>query len=136
MKVVVCNNPGSLTLETRQQPDQAPGCALLRMTRLGVCGTDLHAFAGRQPFFSYPRILGHEIAAEVVEAGANEEGLQAGDQVAVVPYMACGSCIACRNGRPNCCVNMNVLGVHSDGGMREFLSVPHQPTGQTRWTVS
>ena len=69
------------------------------MTRLGVCGTDLHAFAGRQPFFSYPRILGHEIAAEVVAVGDNKEGVQAGDQVAVVPYIACGSCIACRNAR-------------------------------------
>ncbi len=127
MKAVICNNPGSLSLEKRHKPDHSPGNALLRMTRLGVCGTDLHAFAGRQPFFSYPRILGHEIAAEVVAAGANNEGLQTGDQVAVVPYIACGSCIACRNGRSNCCVNMNVLGVHSDGGMREYLSVP---TGQ------
>ena len=124
MKAVICDKPGSLTLETQQTPDHTPGSALLRMTRLGVCGTDLHAFAGRQPFFSYPRILGHEIAAEVVAVGDNEEGLKAGDQVAVVPYIACGSCIACRNGRTNCCVNMNVLGVHSDGGMREYLSVP------------
>ncbi len=124
MKAVICNTPGSLTLETQEKPDHSPGSALLRMTRLGVCGTDLHAFAGRQPFFSYPRILGHEIAAEVVAVGSNKEGVQPGDQVAVVPYIACGLCIACRNARPNCCVNMNVLGVHSDGGMREYLSVP------------
>jgi len=113
-----------LTLETQSTPQVSPGSALLRMTRLGVCGTDLHAYAGRQPFFSYPRILGHEMAAEVVEVGPNKEGLEVGDQVAVVPYIECGSCIACRNGKPNCCVNMNVLGVHSDGGMREYISVP------------
>ena len=124
MKAVICDKPGSLTLETQQIPDYSSGSALLRMTRLGVCGTDLHAFAGRQPFFSYPRILGHEMAAEVVAVDDNQDGLKAGDQVAVVPYIACGSCIACRNGRTNCCVNMNVLGVHSDGGMREYLSVP------------
>ena len=124
MKAIVCNKPGTLALETQPTPHQSSGNALLRMTRLGVCGTDLHAYAGRQPFFSYPRILGHEMAAEIVEVASNEEGLKTGDQVAVVPYIACGSCIACRSGKSNCCVNMNVLGVHSDGGMREYLSVP------------
>jgi 2-desacetyl-2-hydroxyethyl bacteriochlorophyllide A dehydrogenase len=124
MKAIVCNKPGALALEAQPEPQLSSGNALIRMTRLGVCGTDLHAYAGRQPFFSYPRILGHEMAAEVVEVGPNEEGLQAGDRVAVVPYIACGSCIACRNAKPNCCVNMNVLGVHSDGGMQEYLSVP------------
>lgn len=124
MKAIVCNKPGALAYETQPTPHASTGNALLRMTRLGVCGTDLHAYAGRQPFFSYPRILGHEMAAEIVEVGPNEAGLKAGDRVAVVPYIACGSCIACRNGKPNCCVNMNVLGVHSDGGMREYLSVP------------
>ncbi|MBE0583465.1 MAG: zinc-binding alcohol dehydrogenase family protein [Desulfofustis sp.] len=124
MKAVVCSEPGTVSLETQPVPQRVPGTALLRMTRLGICGTDLHAFAGRQPFFSYPRILGHEMAAEVVAVDPDAHGLSAGDRVAVVPYIACGHCVACRRGRPNCCVHLNVLGVHSDGGMREYLLAP------------
>jgi 2-desacetyl-2-hydroxyethyl bacteriochlorophyllide A dehydrogenase len=92
--------------------------------RVGVCGTDYHAFHGRQPFFTYPRILGHELAVDVVAVGDGVEGVAPGDTCAVLPYLECGSCIACRRGRPNCCQHLRVLGVHVDGGMRSELSVP------------
>jgi 2-desacetyl-2-hydroxyethyl bacteriochlorophyllide A dehydrogenase len=91
---------------------------------VGVCGTDLHAFAGRQPFFSYPRILGHELGVEVVEVPDGGHGLHAGDLCAVEPYLSCGHCHACVIGKPNCCESLQVLGVHVDGGMRGLLAVP------------
>lgn len=112
--------------EVLQVADLQPreGEALVRIQRIGVCGTDLHAFKGRQPFFSYPRVLGHELAGEIVTVGENPEGLAAGDRVAVEPYLSCGECRPCRSGRYNCCARLQVLGVHCDGGMQEVISVP------------
>jgi 2-desacetyl-2-hydroxyethyl bacteriochlorophyllide A dehydrogenase len=84
----------------------------------------LHAFRGEQPFFTYPRILGHELAVEVADLGSNEYDLKIGDRCAVEPYLNCGECVACRDGKPNCCIKLQVLGVNCDGGMREFLQLP------------
>jgi 2-desacetyl-2-hydroxyethyl bacteriochlorophyllide A dehydrogenase len=91
---------------------------------VGVCGTDLHAFHGRQPFFSYPRILGHELGVEVLAVGSGVTNVRPGDCCALRPYLECGSCDACLRGRTNCCTSLSVLGVHADGGMRERLLVP------------
>ncbi len=125
MKTIVLEQPGRFTLtETEPPPAIAPDEALVRVRRVGICGTDLHAYRGRQPFFTYPRILGHELGVEVVEVGPNDAGLQPGDTCAVEPYLNCGECIACRRGKTNCCVRLQVLGVHTDGGMRELIRVP------------
>jgi len=91
---------------------------------VGICGTDLHAFEGTQPFFNYPRILGHELAVEVVSTGEGVEGLAPGDRCAVNPYVTCGQCSACLRGRTNCCARMCVVGVHVDGGMRDRIVLP------------
>jgi 2-desacetyl-2-hydroxyethyl bacteriochlorophyllide A dehydrogenase len=125
MKTAILNKPGALTIEERSAPD-APeiGEALIRVRRVGVCGTDFHAYQGKQPFFAYPRILGHELGVEVVAVSSDVKDLAPGDRCAVEPYFNCGSCIACRRGRPNCCVHLKVLGVHTDGGMREIMRVP------------
>lgn len=123
MKVLVCEAPGSFRYAEGQMPVAKEGQALIRIHRIGVCGTDLHAFEGVQPYFKYPRVLGHELAAEFVEGDGNT--FAPGDHVTVLPYLNCNSCIACRNGKPNCCVNMNVCGVHSDGGMVEYLAIPY-----------
>ena len=98
----------------------------MRVKRVGICGTDLHAFGGNQNFFSYPRIMGHELAVEVLDIGATDAALNyaVGDQCCVIPYLNCGDCIACRRGKSNCCTAMQVLGVHVDGGMREQFTVP------------
>jgi 2-desacetyl-2-hydroxyethyl bacteriochlorophyllide A dehydrogenase len=85
----------------------------------------LHIYQGTQPYLQYPRVMGHELAGEVVEAPAGS-GLAAGDPAYVMPYMSCGTCVACRKGKTNCCVNIQVLGVHCDGGMNEYLSLPSQ----------
>ena len=87
-------------------------------------GTDIHAWGGNQPFFSYPRVLGHEICGEIVGLGKNIQNLKNGQQVAVIPYVACQQCPACLSGRTNCCEKISVIGVHQDGGFSEYLSVP------------
>ncbi len=125
MKAIVLDEPGRLRHDVMEAP-RAPGPdeALIRIRQLGVCGTDLHAFRGEQPFFTYPRILGHELGTEVVAVGAAVRGLHVGDRCAVEPYFNCGHCPACRRGKPNCCLNLKVFGVHIDGGMRDFALVP------------
>lgn len=124
MKYISCQEPGHFQFSERLAPTAKAGEALLKMTRVGICGTDLHAYQGNQPFFSYPRILGHELAAEIISVGPNEQGLKAGDRVAIIPYLSCGTCIACRQGKTNCCSTLKVLGVHIDGGMQEIISLP------------
>jgi threonine dehydrogenase-like Zn-dependent dehydrogenase len=125
MKTVRLEEPGRLALVDTEPPAApARGEALVRVRRVGVCGTDLHAFGGSQPFFSYPRILGHELGVEVIAAGPGVDNVKAGDRCSVEPYLNCGACIACRRGRPNCCTGLRVLGVHMDGGMREEFVVP------------
>ncbi len=127
MKAIVLEQPGQLTLREVAAP-APPGRdeALVRVRRVGICGTDLHAYGGNQNFFSYPRIMGHELAVEVVAIGVSERDLDyaVGDICCVIPYLHCGDCIACRRGKTNCCTDMRVLGVHIDGGMREQFTLP------------
>lgn len=123
MKTLVCTTPGQFEYGEKEKPVAGIGNAIIKIKRIGICGTDLHAFEGTQPFFTYPRILGHELAGELVEAdGAPDFGI--GEIVTFVPYFNCGKCVACRSGKPNCCAEINVCGVHVDGGMVEYLSVP------------
>jgi 2-desacetyl-2-hydroxyethyl bacteriochlorophyllide A dehydrogenase len=125
MKAIVLEQPGTFRLTTLDEPGiPGPGEALVRVRQVGVCGTDLHAYQGTQPFFTYPRILGHELGVEVVMTGALEQELAPGTSCAVEPYFHCGRCPACRRGKPNCCLNLQVFGVHIDGGMREFAHIP------------
>jgi 2-desacetyl-2-hydroxyethyl bacteriochlorophyllide A dehydrogenase len=123
MKTLVCIEPGHFEYFTREKPELVKGHAIIKIKRIGICGTDLHAFEGSQPFFDYPRILGHELAGELVEFD-DAPGFQIGETVTFIPYFNCGKCIACRAGKPNCCSSIMVLGVHCDGGMVEYLSVP------------
>jgi 2-desacetyl-2-hydroxyethyl bacteriochlorophyllide A dehydrogenase len=123
MKALVCDQPGSFIYITRDKPVPQKDHAIVRIRRIGICGTDLHAYEGTQPYFEYPRILGHELAGEIVDTGGAAE-YEIGEKVTFIPYFHCGHCIACRNGLTNCCVSMKVCGVHVDGGMAEFLSVP------------
>lgn len=124
MKYIVCEKPGEFILKEKAMPTRGAGEALLRIKRIGICGTDLHAYQGNQAFFSYPRILGHELAAEIMEIDDNPQGIKVGDSVIIMPYLSCQKCIACLNGKTNCCTDISVLGVHSDGGMQEVISMP------------
>ncbi len=124
MKQVTLEKPRCLVAGDAAPPVAGAGEALLRIHRVGVCGTDLHAFHGRQAFFTYPRVMGHELGAEVVDVSPNDRGLAVGDRCTVEPYLNCGKCAPCRTGHPNNCEDIRVLGVHSDGGFREFLAAP------------
>lgn len=124
MKYIVCEKPGQFLLKEKKAPTCNTGEVLLKITAIGICGTDLHAYAGNQPFFSYPRILGHELAAEVVESKAVSRKFNKGDKLIIMPYVSCQKCIACRSGKTNCCISISVLGVHEDGGMQEHIVVP------------
>ena len=124
MKAIICEQPGKLIMREVDPPRPKQGEALVRMRRVGICGTDIHAFKGEQPYFTYPKILGHELAGEIAEIGKNSYDLKNGDPVVIVPYVECGKCIACRQGKTNCCTRINLFGVHWDGGMQEYLSVP------------
>ncbi|MCU6791357.1 zinc-binding alcohol dehydrogenase family protein [Paenibacillus sp. WQ 127069] len=125
MKTIVCEEPYRFAVTETEIPVPKEGEALIKIKRIGICGTDLHAYKGNQPFFTYPRILGHEMSGEIVEIGSNDMGLSKGDLTIISPYRYCGSCIACQQGKTNCCTNLKLLGVHEDGGMREYIVVPH-----------
>lgn len=125
MKSIILNKPTRFTIESLSEPD-SPGHneVLVRIHRVGICGTDLHAYQGRQPFFSYPRILGHELGVEILKTGEDVQHIQPGDRCAVIPYLHCGACLPCRMGKTNCCTELSVLGVHTDGGMRTKMILP------------
>lgn len=123
MNVLVCTKPGLLEYVERAAPVLTKGQAILKIKRIGICGTDLHAYQGTQPFFNYPRVLGHELAADLVAADGTIDFVP-GEALTFIPYFSCKKCIACRSGKPNCCTGIQVCGVHIDGGMAEYLSVP------------
>lgn len=123
MRTLVCIKPGEFEYVAGEQPELQKGHAIIKIKRIGICGTDLHSYEGTQPFFEYPRILGHELAGELV-AFDEAPGFEIGEAVTFIPYFNCGKCIACRSGKPNCCSAIKVCGVHQHGGMVEYLIVP------------
>ncbi|OMJ32467.1 dehydrogenase [Sphingomonas sp. Sph1(2015)] len=123
MKALVCVQPHDIRVEDRPVPVREEGEVLIRMRRAGICGTDYHIYGGKHPFLEYPRLIGHELAGEIAEVPEGS-AFTVGQVVTVNPYIACGTCRACRRGKPNCCARISVLGVHGDGGMCELLAVP------------
>ena len=123
MNSVVCPRPGELELRQIARPVRGDTEVRVRIRRVGICGTDFHIFEGSHPYLAYPRIMGHELAAEIIEAPSGSS-FAAGQHVIINPYLSCGACRACRAGKPNCCMSIAVLGVHRDGGMCEEICVP------------
>ena len=123
VSTLVCSAPGTLVVESRPAPVPAEGEALVRPRRVGICGTDYHIFEGKHPFLAYPRVMGHELAVEVVAVPPGSP-FAPGEICAVNPYLSCGVCRTCRAGKPNCCERISVLGVHRDGGMTGLLTLP------------
>ncbi|MCX5518004.1 zinc-binding alcohol dehydrogenase family protein [Kaistia defluvii] len=124
MKSVICVEPGRLEFVERPDPE-APeaGYAVVDIKHVGICGTDYHIFEGKHPFLEYPRVMGHELSGVVSAVGPGGT-LKVGTPVVINPYIACGHCVACRKGKPNCCTSIRVLGVHTDGGMAEKITMP------------
>jgi alcohol dehydrogenase len=120
MRAILLREPHRLERVDIDEPGlPGPGEAVVRVHRVGICGTDVSGYLGKMPFFSYPRIPGHELGVEVVEVGPGVTNVKPGDRCSVEPYMNCGNCHACRKGASNCCANLKVLGVMTDGGLRE-----------------
>jgi 2-desacetyl-2-hydroxyethyl bacteriochlorophyllide A dehydrogenase len=128
MKALIMRKPGEFVIEEKPKPVPKDDEILFKILEVGVCGTDLHAFEGTQPFFDYPRIVGHELAVQAAEVPPSAKkaagNIREGDVVSILPYLRCGTCIACRNGKSNCCTSLKCLGVHVDGGMQEYLALP------------
>jgi 2-desacetyl-2-hydroxyethyl bacteriochlorophyllide A dehydrogenase len=123
MSAISLDTPGHFTTVPSPLSEPSIGEARVRIRRIGVCGTDIHAFHGRQPFFEYPRILGHELAAEIISLNGDSE-LSIGDLVSVEPYLNNPNSPASKLGKTNCCEDLQVLGVHCDGGMRPEINIP------------
>jgi threonine dehydrogenase-like Zn-dependent dehydrogenase len=121
MRAVSLQRPGHVEVIDLQEPVRRPGELLLRIERVGLCGTDLNSFRGRNPLVTFPRIIGHEIAATVIEGSAK---VPAGTRVTVSPYTSCGMCASCLSGRFNACKDNQTFGVQRDGAMTEWISVP------------
>ncbi|HSU67483.1 MAG TPA: alcohol dehydrogenase catalytic domain-containing protein, partial [Tepidisphaeraceae bacterium] len=125
MKAIRLEEPGRFqTIDVPEPSKPKAGEALVRVHRVGICGTDISGYLGKMPFFSYPRIPGHELGVEVLAVGEGVTNVKAGDRCSVEPYMNCGHCHACRKGASNCCANLKVLGVMTDGGLRDRFLVP------------
>ncbi|QQD14249.1 zinc-binding alcohol dehydrogenase family protein [Sphingobacterium sp. UDSM-2020] len=123
MKAIVLHEPGRFELITKEKPsDPEPDEVLLKIKKVSICGTDLHAYKGKQPFFTYPRILGHEVSAEIVAVGSEVEGLKVGDKCTVEPYLNLIEDHAVRRGKGNCGGTLSVMGVHEDGAMQEYIT--------------
>src|SRR6195952_5630927 len=125
MKAIRLEKPGDFQSVEIQDPARpGPDEALVRVDRIGICGSDISGYLGKMPFFSYPRIPGHELGVEVLEVGSGVTNVKAGDRCSVEPYINDPESYASRRGRPNCCEKLEVLGVHRDGGMRTRFTLP------------
>jgi len=111
-------------LDVPETGKPGPGEALVRVHNVGICGTDIGGYLGKMPFFSYPRIPGHELGVEVLEVAADVTNVKPGDRCSVEPYINCQKCYACLRGHTNCCEKHQTLGVHCDGGLRPRFLVP------------
>lgn len=127
MKAVQIPKAMELVIQDLEQPTiKNPQDVLVKVKRVGICGSDMHIYHGTNPLATYPRIPGHEVAGEVVEVGTAVKNVKPGDHVVVEPIRYCGECYACRKGRPNVCKSLSVFGVHEDGGMRESFVLPEK----------
>lgn len=125
MKAIQLEKPERFrTIDIAEPSAPAAGEAVVQVHRVGICGTDLSGYLGKMPFYSYPRIPGHELGVEVVAVGSGVSNVKVGDRCSIEPYINCQNCPACRKGNSNCCENLQVLGVHTDGGMRRLFTVP------------
>ncbi len=141
MQAAVFGAPFELSLADRPRPQPGPGEALVRVDAAGLCAGDLYIYLGKNPYVSYPRIGGHEIAGRVETLGPDTDGPAKGSRVVVEPFLGCGHCYPCRIGKPNCCANLKIIGAHQDGGFADYVVAPVEklfaiPDGMSAYTAS
>lgn len=140
MQAIEVTKPGQISIVERPLPEYKENEVLIQVKAAGICGSDVHIYHGKNAFATYPRVVGHEFVGEVVKVGSGVENLHIGDRVAVDPVIACGHCYACRIGRHNVCKTLNVLGVHRDGGYREYVAVDsknaHKLPEKLSWEIA
>lgn len=139
MNVIYLEAPGKIAVAAVAQPERKEQNVLIKVRSFGICGSDIGAYLGTNPLVSYPRIIGHEVAGEVLEVPEDETELKIGDRVVLEPYVYCGNCYPCKNGHTNCCENLTVLGVHINGAMSEYFSHPrhlvHKVPADIPWNL-
>ncbi|MFF2857663.1 zinc-binding alcohol dehydrogenase family protein [Peribacillus sp. NPDC058002] len=127
MKAVQVRKAHELIIQEVEKPRISNSTdVLVKVKRVGICGSDMHIYHGTNPLATLPRVVGHEVAGEVVEIGQDVAGIKVGDHVVIEPISYCGECYACRKGRQNVCEKLSVFGVHEDGGMREWFVLPEK----------
>ncbi len=125
MQALLLEHPKTFRfIDVPEPPPPGPGEAVVRVQAVGICGTDYGGYLGKMPFFSYPRIPGHELGVEVVAVGDGVTNVKPGDRCCVEPYINCQRCYSCERGLTNCCEHHQTLGVHCDGGLLPLFTVP------------
>ena len=124
MDAAVFDAPFTIAIQERERPRPGPGEALVRVAAAGLCAGDLYIYLGKNPYVSFPRVGGHEIAGRVESLGKDTSGPAPGTFVVVEPFIGCGQCYPCRVGKPNCCANLRIIGVHQDGGFADYVVAP------------
>ncbi len=133
MKALQFERPQSIRfIDVPEPPAPGPDDVVVRVHQVGICGTDYGGYLGKMPFFSYPRIPGHELGVEVMAIGADVTQFAPGDRCSVEPYLNCQGCYACRRGLTNCCEHNQTLGVHCDGGLRRLYTLPARKLHRSR----
>ena len=125
MQALTLKGAKDFTYGERNIPERECGEVLIKIKAVSICGSDIHAIKGNQPMFTFPRVIGHEISAVVEDAGESVQ-LRKGDSVCVMPCIPCNTCIACKAGKTNCCTSLELYGVHKDGGLQEYMSLPER----------
>jgi L-gulonate 5-dehydrogenase len=141
MQAAVFGEPFNISIEQRDRPQPGPGEALVRVDAAGLCAGDLYIYLGKNPYVSYPRVGGHEIAGHMEALGPDTSGPPPGTRVVVEPFLGCGHCYPCRIGKPNCCANLRIIGVHRDGGFADHVIAPVEklfaiPDGMSAYKAS
>jgi len=123
---VILSQPQKIEIREVPKPVPAAGQVLLRIKRIGICGSDIHAYYGKHPYIQCPVVQGHEFSAEVADLGPGVTQFQVGDRVTVRPQLTCGQCYQCRHGNYHICQSLKVIGCQAEGAAQEFLAVPQE----------
>ena len=141
MNAVICPEPFSMHVGTMERPRPAAGEAVVEVAAAGICAGDQYIYTGKNPYALFPCVAGHEIAGRVAEIGEGVTSLRIGQPVAVEPFIGCGTCYACRVGKPNCCARLTIIGNQIPGGYADFVKAPARnihpvPADMPLWKAS